>query len=284
MNWPKGMNSILQGKIERTSVPTQTNYTQHGEGAPVILIHGLAASLHDWDILAPDLAEAGYAAYALDLLGHGESAKPQARTYRIEWMIEHLEHWIDSLNLSQPLVLVSHSLGGYLSLAYAQRHPERTRAQVLVDPFYSVDQLPSLLRLTYRKPVVRTAVIEHTPEWLFRVLVDMSSISLGRSGGSLYSLSEEVRAQTALDYKRTAPGAFSLPGNCPDLTPSLSQVEIPTLVVWGEHDQTLAPKSFEKLVRALPQATSHTFPGGHVPHQVYPERFNRLMLEFLAGL
>ena len=66
------MNTItsLNGVANQQKV----NYVQHGEGAPVILTHGLAASLHDWDDLLPDMENAGYAGYALDLLGHGERA------------------------------------------------------------------------------------------------------------------------------------------------------------------------------------------------------------------
>ena len=60
----------------KNKLPNKINYVQAGEGAPVIMLHGLAASLHDWDALLPALARAGYAGYALDILGHGDSAKP----------------------------------------------------------------------------------------------------------------------------------------------------------------------------------------------------------------
>jgi pimeloyl-ACP methyl ester carboxylesterase len=53
----------------------QINYTSQGMGPPVILVHGIASSLYDWDLLMPELARGGFGAYALDLLGHGDSAK-----------------------------------------------------------------------------------------------------------------------------------------------------------------------------------------------------------------
>ena len=69
-----------------------TNFIVKGEGPPVVLIHGLAASLHDWDCLAPELAEAGYQAFALDLLGHGDTIKPtKASDYHIKVVYRHLE-------------------------------------------------------------------------------------------------------------------------------------------------------------------------------------------------
>ena len=79
-------NSLHTYQLDNPKV----NYVQQGTGSPVILVHGLAASLHDWDALLPELASAGYAAYALDLLGHGESFKPLARTeYTVESVFAH---------------------------------------------------------------------------------------------------------------------------------------------------------------------------------------------------
>jgi len=78
------------------------NFTRRGAGAPVIMIHGLAASLHDWDFLIPDLVAAGYEACALDLLGHGESYKPaRLEDYNAENVFNHLSTWIESLNLAE---------------------------------------------------------------------------------------------------------------------------------------------------------------------------------------
>ena len=81
MNMITNMNRIMpfDGVLDNQQ---KVNYVQHGAGAPVILTHGLAASLHDWDDLLPELSASGYAGYALDLLGHGESEKPaRARLY-----------------------------------------------------------------------------------------------------------------------------------------------------------------------------------------------------------
>ena len=53
-------------------------YEKQGDGPPAILIHGMGASLRQWDYLMPQLAAAGFSAYALDLPGHGDSLKPEA--------------------------------------------------------------------------------------------------------------------------------------------------------------------------------------------------------------
>jgi pimeloyl-ACP methyl ester carboxylesterase len=265
-------------------VQNKVNYIQAGTGQPVILIHGLAASLHDWDDLVPALAARGYAAYAPDLLGHGDSHKPVSRAYQMDWMFDHLFNWIDSLALDRPPVLVGHSMGGYLSLEYARRFPERTRGLVLVDPFYRADQLPRLMRASRRGPKLNMFVVERTPGWLFRIIIDVTSLSMGHSSGGAHNLPKHIRAQTALDYKRTAPGTYNLPISMADMTPYLAAIGHPTLVVWGERDTTLKPASFQRLVAAMPNAAGRSLRSGHVPHQSHAAEFNPLVLEFLEKL
>src|SRR5271157_245859 len=131
------MSITLQAKKNETKISARVNFISQGKGAPVIMIHGLAASLHDWDFLFPDLIAGGYAGYTLDLLGHGDSAKPDSRAYHIDWLLAHFIEWVDSLHLAEPAVLIGHSLGGYMALEYARRFPNRTRGLILVDPFYS---------------------------------------------------------------------------------------------------------------------------------------------------
>jgi non-heme chloroperoxidase len=273
-------------KQEKISVNSQVNSIQAGQGAPVILVHGLAASLHDWDALLPELAARGYAGYALDLLGHGESAKPRKlEHYTSDSVFAHLDGWIESLDLGGPAILIGHSLGGYLSLRYTLDHPEQVRALVLVNPFYTLGQLPRTLRFFLRRPLLNTSLIEHTPYWLFRLFVDVSSLQFGGSNDKVHRLPLGVRVQTALDYKRAAPGIYNIPRTLHDLTPDLARITQPTLVIWGARDQTIDPRTFLSLVEQLPDARGEVMPVcGHVPHQCHADEFNEKVFAFLGSL
>lgn len=274
----------MSNTLKNSLIPTITNYVQQGTGTPAIMIHGLAASLHDWDDLIPALAGNGHACYALDLLGHGDSQKPDERAYQMDWIFEHFFNWVDSLHLSEPAILIGHSLGGYVALEYARRLSAATRGLILVDPFYSHSQLPLLLRQTYRHTNLGRLAVNQMPERWFRFLVDVSSMAMGHSVGALHSLPERIRVQTALDYKRTAPGVYHIPNVISDMTPHLHEIDVPTLVVWGDHDQTLSPASFARVVKGLPKARGETLHAGHVPHQSHVAEFNQIVMRFLREI
>ncbi len=274
----------MKSTTNELRIPASANFIQRGNGMPVVMIHGVAASLHDWDDLIPELTKRGYASYALDLLGHGDSPKPATRAYHIDWVFEHFLHWITSLRLTEPAIVIGHSLGGYIALEYARRFSAWTRGLILVNPFYSRQQLPPLLRRSYSNRNLRGVIAERTPQWMFRAIVDVTSRAMGHSAGALHSLPEHIREQTALDYTRTAAGVYNIPNTMGDLTEYLPSISLPTLVVWGSRDQTLIPSSFPRLVDALPRAEGAALQAGHVPHQSNAKEFNGKVMNFLNGL
>lgn len=255
------------------------HHVSFGEGEPLILIHGAAASHHDWTWLAPKLVAHGYRLAALDLPGHGESVKPEdPQEYNAERMSARLSEWLNGLRLEEPLVLVGHSMGGYLSLLHALHHPSQVRALVLISPLYSPAQLSSFLRLVHRRPELSAAALRLAPEWLVHTVLELDASKAGR-------LPPAARRQTATNYKRASSNVVYFSHTLQDLTPLLPQISQPTLVIWGEKDPTLKPESFPHLVEALPNASGRSLPDcGHQPHIGKPEQVARLTLDFLAKL
>jgi pimeloyl-ACP methyl ester carboxylesterase len=281
--------SLIHQKLKTQYLNIQSsslvNYVRTGSGTPVILIHGLAASLHDWDSLIPELASLGFDACALDLLGHGKSHKPaHVAEYTVQNVYSHFKDWIDTQFPTEPVFLIGHSLGGYLGLVHSIRNPLRVKGLILVNPYYSLRQMSSFLRMIFRRSLINTTLIEKTPYWLFRLLIDITSLELGVKSIQQYSLSAEVRAQTALDYKRSAPGIYNIPRTLEEIVDQIPSLTIPTLLTWGVNDRTLNPDSFQELVKLLP--TVKIFPlsnAGHVPHQSDFSVFNKLTIDFLLA-
>ena len=251
------------------------HFIVEGQGPPVILLHGIAASLHIWQALIPSLASAGYQLYAADLPGHGDSAKFDGpHMYHSKMVSALLEDWIDGLGLAEPPLLVGHSLGGYFSLVYALQHPERLRGLVLVDPFFSHKQLSPFLRLVSRRPRLGVKMVRLLPAWLVTTAIHLDPSSAIRGAPRL-------ERQKASDYMRASPLILHTPGTMLDLTPHLASISTRTLVIWGKRDHTLRPSSFPRLVRMLPNAVGRPIPRcGHLPHLVKADLVAPMLVEF----
>ncbi|MBN2149113.1 MAG: alpha/beta hydrolase [Anaerolineales bacterium] len=250
-----------------------------GNGPPVILIHGLAASSLNWQEQIPVLVKAGYRIVAPDLPGHGDSPQPEDLSlYTSQIFSTVLETWIESLQLTSPPILVAHSLGGYVSLCYAIAHPENLRGLFLVAPFYTPRQIYQPLRSLRRQPTIGIQALRLAPEqWL--------DFALGHLPDTIAGFPPEHRHQIAHDYKRCSPLVMRIAATFEDLTPRLASLHLPVQVVWGDHDITLQPHMFPRLVKSLPNATGHPIPAcGHQPHVSKADQFNALLLDFLHHL
>ena len=254
------------------------HYIVDGDGPPVILIHGISASSADWWRLMPLLVSAGYQAIAVDMLGHGDSAKPKdASLYTSQNVYAALEAWIDSLGIETPFYLVGHSLGGYMSLTYALNHADRVRAMVLLNPLYSLKQLSRMLDLIMPLAGVGVGLLRATPQWLVNSFLSYNDSFLSH-------VDHETRWAYSRDIKRASPHFLRIPASAPDLTPKLPSIEPVTMVLWGEEDPIEKADSFSQLVSRLANATGKGIRDiGHHPHQSHPELVSRMILDFFAS-
>src|SRR4051812_12011181 len=94
-----------------------------GEGVPIILIHGLASTLHIWDLVAPRLSAHGQV-WALDQRGHGLTSQP-AGGYDFATICQDLLNFANALSIQEKFFLVGHSWGAYTAVAFARAHGDR---------------------------------------------------------------------------------------------------------------------------------------------------------------
>jgi pimeloyl-ACP methyl ester carboxylesterase len=259
--------------------PLEINFVEKGQGAPVILIHGMAASVHDWQRMLPVLEQAGYHGYALDLPGHGKSDKPEdTRYYHTQAVYQQMEDWIASLKLNQPAYLVGHSLGGYFGLEFARRNPQQVQGLALIDPLYTPDQMSPLLRRLNWRPQLSEKVWSRIPEWMVNIWMALDPTHATR-------FPDDVRQQIAVDFKRSAPQIVHTIDGIIDLTPYLAEIEAPCLVIWGQRDVTLNPAFYPRLISGLPNARGFDLPGcGHQPHIEQAQTVNFLVTKFFDRL
>lgn len=104
--------------------------TWEGTGKPILCLHGITANCRCWDVMASNLTPE-HQIVAMDLRGRGASEKPSsgyAMTHHIGDMLSTL----DSLNIEKA-VIMGHSLGAFIALAFAAQYPQRVERIILVD-------------------------------------------------------------------------------------------------------------------------------------------------------
>lgn len=112
-------------------------YTDDGDGAAVVALHGWSCDGTDWSWLAADLA-ADHRVVIPDLRGHGGSAPGHGQRYTPGVFAADTLRLIEKLGL-RDVVIVGHSLGTVIASVFAADHPDLVRALVLIDPQYGQD-------------------------------------------------------------------------------------------------------------------------------------------------
>jgi pimeloyl-ACP methyl ester carboxylesterase len=101
-----------------------------GTGKPILCIHGITANCRSWDALAEVLAPE-YHFMAMDLRGRGQSDKP-SQGYSLDYHLKDINCLLDDLGIDRA-VIMGHSLGAFIGLAFAAKYPDRTDRLILVD-------------------------------------------------------------------------------------------------------------------------------------------------------
>jgi len=263
-------------------------FTKHGEGPPILLLHGIhaAAWSYEWRNNIDQLARTN-TVYTIDLLGFGRSDRPAIR-YSARLYIALISDFVSRV-IDEPTVLVASSLSGAYAIVLAARDPDRFPAVALIAPSGLVRLNEPVGiggeagRLAVDTPIAGTAV--------FNALV--SRPNLRRYLRNAYSNDSLVTRELVEVYYATshqrgarhAPGAF-LSGHLNiDVRHALRRLSQPALLVWGEEGST-APveefRGFRELKRDL--EISVLSPAGDLPHDERAEDFNVILSTWLNRL
>jgi pimeloyl-ACP methyl ester carboxylesterase len=112
-------------------VPTRLHVVRSGTGQPIVFLHGMGTSAATWQ-RCMELLDDRFTVVAPDLLGHGSSpVLDDAAEYTRDRTLDDLDDIV--ADLDAPPVLVGHSLGGYLALAYTATRPTAVRGVVVLN-------------------------------------------------------------------------------------------------------------------------------------------------------
>lgn len=139
---------------------THTFHNPKKPKATILLLHGIGTSWKTWEDVATQLPN-GIRVIAVDLLGFGESPKPNWKTYRVKEQADSIVATLLGDRLFSPVIVVGHSLGSLVAVELARRYPLSVKSLVLCSPpFYR----PSTEERFYHP--------ERTLRWLYRLIHD----------------------------------------------------------------------------------------------------------------
>ncbi len=263
------------------------SYYEAGSGPVLLLVHGITSSADAWRGVMPALAE-HYTVIAPDLLGHGGSAKPRG-DYSLGAYASGLRDLLAALGHSRATV-VGHSLGGGIAMVMAYQFPERVERLALISSGGLGKQVGLVLRaatlpgagivlpvITRRGP--RDAVIgaAHLLSRLgLRTRADVRGAALG-----LASLRDDAARRA---FIHTARSIIDIAGQRVNAHDRLYLAEgMPTLLVWGDRDPMIPVSHGLAAHEAIPHSRLELFAGaGHYPFEEDPERFVRVLRDFIA--
>lgn len=238
-------------------------------GAPVLLVHGLGSRAEDWANLMPQLKQAGFHVYAIDLLGYGDSARPANATYSIPEEAQYVEEFMSQHGL-QMVSLVGWSMGGWVAMRVALDAPQRIRNLVLCDaagirfqPEFTPEDLepttiPAVQRL-YRLLMPQPAEV---PNFLARDMIrrfTRLNWVVDRSARSMFT------------------GADLLDGKLADL-------KMPTLIIWGKQDHLIPLATGIAMHQQISQSVLEIYDGcGHLAPGQCAQRIGPRLIDFLDG-
>lgn len=262
-----------------------------GSLGPILCVHGITANCRCWDVLANILAPE-YRVLAMDLRGRGRSEKPD-KGYSLETHLRDMNGLMDDLGIDRTVVM-GHSLGAFIGLAFAAQYPERVDRLILVDgggdlSQEQIDQVfvgikPALDRLQHVFPSVETYLetMQQAPfiqpwspatETYFRYEIETTDDGV-RTNIQPSHITEEVG-----NIRQVKFAAFYPQVQCPVLI-----LRAP-LGLLSENDILLPEDVIERMIREIPDARRFDVNGmNHYGIVFQPhEARNQAIKEFLKG-
>ena len=250
-------NSIEFATTSLLSTGVRLHYAERGdrEGEAIIFLHGYSDSWFSFSRVLP-LLSPSYHAIALTQRGHGDSDKPEC-CYTVDDFATDVDAFMDAVGIERATV-VGHSGGTLIAPRVALSYPSRVSRLVLIG----------------------SAIMGHNNEAMVglgeevRALEDPVSPEFAREfqESTIYHpVPEEFLATAVSESLKMPAGVWRdyMEGVIltPDHAARLGEIDVPTLILWGEQDAMFPREEEERLARTIPDATLKAYPEtGHAMH------------------
>lgn len=248
---------------------------------PIVLIHGTSASLHTWDgwaaVLRPHRR-----VIRMDLPGFGLTGPAANGDYSMATYTGFMRDFLDLLNINQA-VLAGNSLGGGIAWQTALVHPSRVRQLVLVDATgYPLQPLAMpigfrLAQISWLTPLTQKIL----PRFM-----------IAASVRNVYGQPDKVSPELVDRYyeltlragnRASLTKRFQYRSSDAALAGQISQLSLPTLILWGSEDRLIPPEHGQRFHQDIEGSQLKVFEGlGHVPHEEDPQATAQVVKKFLG--
>jgi pimeloyl-ACP methyl ester carboxylesterase len=254
-----------------------TSFHDAGTGEPVLLLHGSgpgASAWANWQHTIPGLAR-DFRVLAPDLVGFGETSRPNDVRYSLQGWTDQVVGFMDALGIERA-ALVGNSLGGRISLALAEQHPDRVHRMVLMgSPGVGMTLTDGLKALRGYEPSL---------ENMRALLVDYFAVDKSIITDELVRIRYEASVESFSAYR----AMFFDPrhaGNDLGITEEqVRSIRTPALLVHGREDKVVPPEVSWTMTNLLPDADLHVFARcGHWTQIERASEFTELVAAFLRS-
>ncbi|WP_025436870.1 alpha/beta fold hydrolase [Peptoclostridium acidaminophilum] len=249
-------------------------YLENGnvEGIPLILLHGLADSLHVFELLLPYIPES-IRTITLTQRGHGDASCPQSG-YGTEDFSSDLLLFMEALKIEKAVVLGASS-GGFAARSFAVENPELTLGLILLGSPSALKDNPFAIEMwestisKLKDPVdaefVRGFASSITSQKVPRAFMEMM-------------VKENLKVPASV-WKETYKGILA-----EDFPGKLHKIKAPTLIIWGEEDSILPKSDQEALSKAITNSKLVVCPSaGHMLYLEKPDVVAAKIINFLQN-
>ena len=248
-------------------------YLESGDSQDtIVLVHGLGASADRWEYVIP-LFNKYFRVIVPDLIGFGYSDKPLV-DYTSEFFSKFLKNFLKEISVEK-LKIIGSSLGGQITAEYASENISSIEKLVLVSPSGAMKHsTPALDAYVMAALYPDKEVAENAYQMM---------AGPGREINK--KIIEDFVTRMKLPNAKMA-FMSTLLGlkNAENILEVLKTISIPTLIVWGERDPVIPIKFADSFVSCIKDCRFYRMDNcGHTPYVDEPEKFTKLVTDFLMG-
>lgn len=257
------------------------HYRDEGEGFPIVLIHGTAASLHTWDAWTDELKKTNRVV-RMDLPAFGITGPNKNADYSIEAYTTFLHSFLEELGLEK-FHIAGNSLGGNIAWNYTADYPNKVEKLILVDAsgLPTNKSQPAIFKMA-KTPILNSLFLYITPRFLIKknieeVYEDDSKITdelinryhkMALRVGNRKAFIDRAKTDFKLDTQVNLE--------------KLKSIQTPTLLIWGAKDLWIPLANGIRMNEILVNSKLEVLENsGHVPMEENPIESLKLMNEFL---